>query len=596
MSSHDRFRSRTGLFPQALKFPSFQELCLENSAYLPNAMTNPAVMVLNSTCGGNVTPHAQSHVTFARHPTGGRIESGKESIVSTAGAVPFPNPAFPVRPLFGQGDPYHLLSLQSLHHPALLASHALGRSYLNAGAFRPLAGLTDDRNGPFHGSAFMPAKCMKLDSHSPGSDISGATQPLLLGNCFPGSGSESSFHQSPANSTGSSLGQTVGSFLDGKDDRGDSDSMADGADRMSETPNLSEESRSIERSTPEDRGTPKRHKKFYFEGGQTPFCPICGQALQLSDLASHFEMEVERLPEIRKCISQQVEVTSLHSPFSSPMCMVRKDDKGKPESRWETYQRVKSNRTTRLTSARCMIKRKKWDDPNCTERSPEENLHMMPGLRKRESPETSIDSRTAAELNWAMSARMHAIAAVAFQRNLSDFARNHEDENQELNVDEDDSAVYGQPHYTEADVITCSSEDNVDSKEQIRRIQSNDSDYQRHSDSTQWTVNGGNNNNGEGQEVTSTCVTNNDAGSECVSPSEKASKPSKDTNSDNPKEQMEDGIKCLICMETFIKPVVSICCWHVHCEECWLKTLGTKKLCPQCNMITAAKDLRRIYL
>ncbi|EEC15594.1 conserved hypothetical protein [Ixodes scapularis] len=54
--------------------------------------------------------------------------------------------------------------------------------------------------------------------------------------------------------------------------------------------------------------------------------------------------------------------------------------------------------------------------------------------------------------------------------------------------------------------------------------------------------------------------------------------------------------KCLICMEPYTVPVVSVCCWHVHCQDCWLKTLGAKKLCPQCNSITAAADLRRIYL
>lgn len=54
--------------------------------------------------------------------------------------------------------------------------------------------------------------------------------------------------------------------------------------------------------------------------------------------------------------------------------------------------------------------------------------------------------------------------------------------------------------------------------------------------------------------------------------------------------------KCLICMDEFRVPVVSICCWHVHCEECWLRTLGARKLCPQCNMITSPTDLRKIYM
>ncbi|GIX99279.1 e3 ubiquitin-protein ligase Rnf220 [Caerostris darwini] len=257
--------------------------------------------------------------------------------------------------------------------------------------------------------------------------------------------------------------------------------------------------------------------------GQNPFCPVCGVPLQLSELSSHFDLEVERLMEVNKCPSSYTEMSSMHSPYGSPMLIVRKDDKGKPESRWETYQRVKGNRTTRLTS-RCVIKRKKWDDPN--ERTQEEAMHLLPpGLRKREhqemDAETSIDSRTAANFNWAVTARLHAIANL--HRSLPDFSARKfevpEDENQELNVDGDDSATYGQPH---------------------------ESGYQRLSDSSQWTVNGGN--NAEGQEVTSTCVSNNDTSSECVSPSEKASKPNKDANGDNPKDQMEDGIKCLICM------------------------------------------------
>ncbi|KAI1319783.1 hypothetical protein EDD11_003168 [Mortierella claussenii] len=53
---------------------------------------------------------------------------------------------------------------------------------------------------------------------------------------------------------------------------------------------------------------------------------------------------------------------------------------------------------------------------------------------------------------------------------------------------------------------------------------------------------------------------------------------------------------CLICLEPYTVPLTSIVCWHVHCEACWMKTLGSKKLCPQCQKITLPKDLRRIYL
>ncbi|KAI8065770.1 hypothetical protein BC940DRAFT_326794 [Gongronella butleri] len=54
--------------------------------------------------------------------------------------------------------------------------------------------------------------------------------------------------------------------------------------------------------------------------------------------------------------------------------------------------------------------------------------------------------------------------------------------------------------------------------------------------------------------------------------------------------------RCLICLEPYTKPVASVVCWHVHCEKCWMQTLSSKKLCPQCQKITAPADLRRVYL
>ncbi|XP_048111888.1 E3 ubiquitin-protein ligase RNF220a isoform X7 [Alosa alosa] len=60
------------------------------------------------------------------------------------------------------------------------------------------------------------------------------------------------------------------------------------------------------------------------------------------------------------------------------------------------------------------------------------------------------------------------------------------------------------------------------------------------------------------------------------------------------------GIKQLLPIplrrDSYTMPLTSIQCWHVHCEECWLRTLGNKKLCPQCNTITSPGDLRRVYL
>ncbi|KZS88157.1 hypothetical protein SISNIDRAFT_490342 [Sistotremastrum niveocremeum HHB9708] len=53
---------------------------------------------------------------------------------------------------------------------------------------------------------------------------------------------------------------------------------------------------------------------------------------------------------------------------------------------------------------------------------------------------------------------------------------------------------------------------------------------------------------------------------------------------------------CRICIEVYTEPTVSTGCWHTCCRECWLRCLGTTKLCPICKRITSANELRRIYL
>lgn len=61
-------------------------------------------------------------------------------------------------------------------------------------------------------------------------------------------------------------------------------------------------------------------------------------------------------------------------------------------------------------------------------------------------------------------------------------------------------------------------------------------------------------------------------------------------------DQITAAPKCSVCWETLRMPAVtSINCWHVCCEECWLRTLGTKRLCPQCSTITNPEDLRKVY-
>ncbi|KAN0097569.1 hypothetical protein V8E55_002015 [Tylopilus felleus] len=53
---------------------------------------------------------------------------------------------------------------------------------------------------------------------------------------------------------------------------------------------------------------------------------------------------------------------------------------------------------------------------------------------------------------------------------------------------------------------------------------------------------------------------------------------------------------CRICLSPYVDPTVSTGCWHTCCATCWLKCLGATKLCPMCQRITGASELRRVYL
>lgn len=206
-------------------------------------------------------------------------------------------------------------------------------------------------------------------------------------------------------------------------------------------------------------------------------------------------------------------------------------------------------------------------------------------------------------------------------------------DDEDLNVDGDDSQIYGSPQYTDRDIIVPLAEDNTKENLYLRNLvlaqtacaATEASVTPGHS--AQPSVNGDNASTTlidmDVKPSTSNCEpvcsastsrnANHTASSSNHRPDGSASTSSASTSSSSGDAFMhiidalkakireyeviiQNKSKCLICMDDFRVPVVSICCWHVHCEECWLRTLGARKLCPQCNMITSATDLRRIYM
>lgn len=279
----------------------------------------------------------------------------------------------------------------------------------------------------------------------------------------------------------------------------------------------------------------------------------------------------------------------------------------------QTYQRVKSNRQNRLnaTSPICAArkgKKKRSLEETCSvcnERlsgtSEEINNHIESCLRKKETESddenVDVEDEFYEEYEWAGQTRIRATTLLHGRFSASGYqvGKHEDDDDQDLNVDGDDTVTYGQAQYTEADVIPCTSDEPVENKErqELRKalLMNETSNHQRLLQSSKWNVE--NDDDNDGKEIN----TDNHFDSENDDTSEQVISSLKEKIKELEEQQkIGEKMKCLICMDSYTKPAVSVCCWHVHCEECWLRTLGTKKLCPQCNAITSPGDLRRIYL
>ncbi|XP_030631311.1 E3 ubiquitin-protein ligase RNF220a isoform X3 [Chanos chanos] len=298
----------------------------------------------------------------------------------------------------------------------------------------------------------------------------------------------------------------------------------------------------------------------------------------------------------------------------------------------ETFLRVRANRQTRLNARIGKMKRRKAEDgqvcPLCstplTGTEEEMNRHVELCLFKREGAcGTEDDSADMEgengtrfeEYEWCGQKRVRATSLLEGGFRGTGFAtcstKESHDSDADLDVDGDDTLEYGKAQYTEADIIPCSGEDQGEAKERealrgavlnggmpSNRITPEFSKWA--SDEMPSTS------NGESSKQEPSSASTSSTPRTCKnSEIEKITEDSTATTLEALKARIRelekqilrgDRYKCLICMDSYTMPLTSIQCWHVHCEECWLRTLGNKKLCPQCNTITSPGDLRRVYL
>ncbi|XP_037131422.1 E3 ubiquitin-protein ligase RNF220a isoform X5 [Syngnathus acus] len=606
---------------------------MESSSYLPNPLASPALMVLASTAeasrdasiscqqprpfGVPVSVEKDVHLPF---------NNGSYTFASMyhrQGAVPpgFPNRDFPP-------------SLLHLHHqfapPNLDCSPISMLNHSGVGAFRPFAS-PEDRDGVPGGyqSAFTPAKrlkgCMDPDAspHLRYSDAEGKEYDFGGAQIPPGS--------SPS------------SALKAVEDSGKKIFAVSGL--------LSDRETS---SSPEDR-MERCKKKMSLYDSQAPICPICQVLLRPGELQEHMETEIERLANM--CLSKipspkdgavtpgtpKSMLLSVHikregeSPVVSPLS----SDDAHHSDRYQTFLRVRANRQTRLNARIGKMKRRKPEDggqvcPLCSAplagSEEEMSRHVEQCLIQREGvlgDDDSVDmdgdsGRGFEEYEWAGQKRIRATALLEGGFRATGFAtcsikESGADSDADLDVDGDDTLEYGKAQYTEADIIPCSGagEDQGEARERealrgavlnggmpSNRITPEFSKWA--SDEMPSTS------NGESCKMEPSTPSSSTPSAACVPRTCKNSEIEKVTEDESTATTMEalkarirelekqilrgDRYKCLICMDSYTMPLTSIQCWHVHCEECWLRTLGNKKLCPQCNTITSPGDLRRVYL
>ncbi|XP_069794939.1 E3 ubiquitin-protein ligase RNF220a isoform X3 [Narcine bancroftii] len=598
---------------------------MENSSYLPNPLTSPALMVLASTAeasrdasiscqqprpfGVPVSVDKDAHIPF----TNGSYTFA--SMYHRQGGVPgaFPNRDFPPQ-------------LLHLHHqfapPNLDCTPISMLNHSGVGAFRPFASA-EDRDS--YQSAFTPAKRLKNchETESPHLRFSDSE------------GKEYEFTAQLPSSSPSSLKL---------DDSGKKVFAVSGL--------ISDRENS---ASPEESRNERCKKKATLFDTQAPICPICQVLLRPSELQDHMEQELEKLTQSNICKHSMLKDSTLQgtvksvllstpikregeSPTASPLSA---DDTHHSDryqvgtgKEWQqltiTFLRVRSNRQARLNARIGKNKRKKASEDG-----------QRDGSYTNDDESVDIDNESASgnrfeEYEWCGQKRIRATTLLEGGFRGSGFVtcstKESHDSDADLDVDGDDTLEYGKPQYTEADIIPCTGEEPGEAKEReaLRGAVLNGGTPSNRitPEFSKW-ANDEMPSTSNGESVKLELQTQKTCKNSEI---EKISEDATVTTIEALKARIRelerqlsrgDRYKCLICMDSYSMPLTSIQCWHVHCEECWLRTLiawqqryqqwnyrlgqcgttavlysamGAKKLCPQCNTITSPGDLRRVYL
>ncbi|KAG9270118.1 E3 ubiquitin-protein ligase RNF220 [Astyanax mexicanus] len=537
---------------------------MESSSYMPSPLASPALMVLASTteAGRDASIPCQPPRPFGVPVT---LEKDMH--------LPFPAGSYTFASMYHrQGGfaprdfPTSLLHLHPQFGPANLDCSPLGvLSHGAVGAFRPFSSPVEERDTAGYQSAFLPAKRLK-----------GCLEPEAAPHLryTDSEGKEFDFGTSRIPSGSPGVLKTVEDA--GKKLFGMSVLLADGEASCS----------------PEEQK--ERCKVKCVFDAQTPVCPICQAVLRPGELQEHMEAEMERLTQLQLCPSPS-QKECLSTGFPKPLFSAhikreggsspRPADEAVHSDRYQTFLRVRTNRQTRLSARIGKLKRRKAEEEQRDGVCAVENGSVVTG---------------GDEYEWTEQRRMHMVSILrGFRGLVCSTVKENQDSDADLDVDGDDSLNYGKAQYSETDVIPSSR----DAEESETGLNADAASRLQSPEHAKWlTAETPSTSNEEHSKADGSASTSPPTCRSCElqlmsSDSLNTLEALKMRIRDLEKQLTRgDRIKCLICMDSYTIPLTSIQCWHVHCEECWLRTLGAKKLCPQCNTITSPGDLRRVYL
>ncbi|XP_018325529.1 E3 ubiquitin-protein ligase RNF220-like isoform X2 [Agrilus planipennis] len=578
---------------------------MDNSAFVPNTghMNSPALVVFSQATGG-LTDGLR-----LQRPFNTQFQMGDASKELHR---PFTTTTFGLRNIEAYGGlPAHILNhLQpQFLHPGLT---------LGSSAFRPLSDLKAFPSP----SAFAPPKCLKIETsgeHASGNHgFFSPSEERYLGpsprmdSCSPASAS-----MSPQPHV--SLGSVKEESLDAQISE-DGETHPQNAD--SDSPGIHEENRGFRSpllassfvsgaytlSVPGMPPTAHSGSKtsLLFDNGLSgkrrkdpSSCPVCGMSISPGDLETHFMRELDRLYKLNG--SGSINLRTRRNEPSRPPALP--GDSG-PEGRWETFQRIKTNRQGRL---KLKIRKRKADDgcPVCMSHIHKDEICLRKGTSNDEDETVDVEGYSELE-DWNEVRKRNSTSVSGKKRNFTSmalFLDHHfstadrssrmsvETETEDLIVDGDEpeESTFGPKQYSESD-LSDKAEEKSKQKEgtqsQVATVNS--------SGDVEVKVESG------GQQCDSNVSTSDAEPSSRLQMIEELRSRIRQLEAEVTTETATstdiEEYKCLICLEHYKKPVISTVCWHVHCEECWLHTLGSKKVCPQCGMITSPSDLRRIFM